>query len=86
MRIYLGGHLNFYHPQKESWLEVKLDQPAVLRDVLESLGIPPAEVYLVAVNKENADLQEVIVSDEDEVKLYPAVGGGQELSDENRSR
>ena len=76
MRIYLGGHLNFYHPQKESWLEVKLQQPTPLKVVLEASGIPLGEVYLAVINDELVDMQETIVSDQSEVKLFPPVGGG----------
>jgi sulfur carrier protein ThiS len=76
MRIYLGGHLNFYHPQKDNWLEVELEQPTPLRVILDGSGIPLGEVYLVVVNGELVDLQEAIVSEQSEVKLFPAVGGG----------
>lgn len=76
MRIYLGGHLNFYHPQKETWLEVELQQPTPLKVVLEASGIPLGEVYLVVINGELVDLQETIVSEQTEVKLFPPVGGG----------
>lgn len=76
MRIYLGGHLNFYHPQKENWLEVEIEQPAILKDVLTAEGIPFGEVSLVVVNGENVDLQVVIISEQDEVKLFSPVGGG----------
>jgi molybdopterin converting factor small subunit len=76
MRIYLGGHLNFYHPQKDKWLEVELAQPTPLRDVLEASGIPLGEVYLVVINEELVDLQETILSEQSEVKLFPPVGGG----------
>ncbi len=76
MRIFLGGHLNFYHPQKEKWLEVDFDQPTLLVDILEKVGIPQAEVHLVAYGGENVELQDLIVSNQDEVKLFSAVGGG----------
>jgi len=76
MRIYLGGHLNFYHPQKEKWLEVDLEQPIPLQVVLDTSGIPLGEVHLVVVNDELIDLLEAIVSEQSEVKLFPAVGGG----------
>jgi sulfur carrier protein ThiS len=76
MRIYLGGHLNFYQPQKESWLDIELDHPRLLRDVLESSGIPLGEVHMVVVNGEIANLQNVIVSPQDVVKVFSAVGGG----------
>lgn len=77
MRIYLGGHLNFYHPQKEAWLEVNLQKPTPLKAVLEASGIPLGEVYLVVINGELVDMQKTTVSDHSEVKLFPPVGGGQ---------
>ena len=76
MRIFLGGHLNFYHPQKEKWLEVEIQCPKPLLKILGDLGIPLGEMHLVVINGEIAELQDAIVSGKDEVKLYPAVGGG----------
>jgi molybdopterin converting factor small subunit len=76
MRIYLGGHLNFYHPQKDKWLEVEIMQSTPLRVVLNNTNIPLGEVYLVVVNGELVDLDETMVSEQSEVKLFPAVGGG----------
>ena len=76
MRIYLGGHLNFYHPQKENWLVVDLEQSTPLKDILDGASIPLGEVALVVINGETADLQEAIISEQDEVKLFSPVGGG----------
>lgn len=76
MRIYLGGHLNFYHPQKESWLNVELERPILLQDVLTASDIPLGEVHLVVINDEIAELKTAIISNQDEVKLFSAVGGG----------
>jgi sulfur carrier protein ThiS len=76
MRLYLGGHLNFYSPQPGGWLEVKLKQPIPLLAILVQKGIPESEVQLVVLNGELVDLESVIVSDQDEVKLFSAVGGG----------
>ena len=76
MRIFLGGHLNFYHPKKEKWLEVNLSNPTPLVNVLDQAGIPVAEVQLVAINGEVADLQSALVSEQDEVKVFSPVGGG----------
>jgi sulfur carrier protein ThiS len=76
MRIYLGGNLNFYHPQKDTWLKVELEQPTPLKAVLEASGIPLGEVYLVVINGALVDMQETIVSEQSEVKLFPPVGGG----------
>jgi len=76
MRIYLGGHLKFYHPQKDNWLEVELEQLTPLRVILDGSGIPLGEVDLVVVDGELVDLQEAMISEQSEVKLFPAVGGG----------
>jgi len=76
MRLFFGGYLDFYHPQRRNWLDVEIDQPESLVDVLTRLGIPVSEVQLVVLNGENVDLRETVVSAQDEVKLYSAVGGG----------
>ena len=77
MRLFLGGYLDFYHPQRRSWLNVEIDQPALpLTEVLTGLGIPLGEVQLVILNGEKVELQDALVSAQDEVKLYSAVGGG----------
>jgi sulfur carrier protein ThiS len=76
MRIFLGGNLNFYHPQKETWLEVEVERPTPLKELLVRSGIPLGEVYLTVVDGELVDLQDAVVSEDNEVKLFPAVGGG----------
>ena len=76
MRIYLGGHLNFYHPEKEKWLDVSLDETIQLTQLLDELKIPIGDIYLVVVNNDIEELEKVIVSDVDEVKIFPPVGGG----------
>jgi sulfur carrier protein ThiS len=76
MKLNLGGQLSFYLPGHPRQLEVQLDGPTWLSDVLTNLGIPIAEIYLVAVNGEMVDPHNTLVSQEDEVKLYPPVDGG----------
>jgi sulfur carrier protein ThiS len=76
MRIYLGGHLNFYLQQPSNWLEVEINKPTPLIHILERIGIPTNEVHLVVINEINVDLQQAIVSEQDDVKLFSAVGGG----------
>jgi sulfur carrier protein ThiS len=76
MRIFLGGHLNFYHPHKDRWLEVTLECPKPLTDILDQACIPLAEVQLVAINGEVTALQNTMVTEQDEVKVFSAVGGG----------
>jgi sulfur carrier protein ThiS len=76
MRIYLGGHLSFYHPRKEMWLEVKITEPSLLTIILNNAGIPLGEVHLVVVNDEIVDLEDTVVCLQDKVKLFSPVGGG----------
>jgi len=76
MRLYLGGYLDFYHPQRRNRLDVTLRQHTPLNEVLTELGIPLGEVHLVVINGEVANLRESRVSEQDEVKLFSAVGGG----------
>ena len=76
MRIFLGGHLNFYHPKKDKWLAVELKGSTALTDLLNDAGIPLTEVQLVAINGEVVQLQNALVSEGDEVKVFSAVGGG----------
>ncbi len=76
MQLYLGGHLDFYNPRPGGWLEIHINQPTTLVEILAQQGIPESEVQLVVLNGELADLDGLIVSDEDEVKLFSAVGGG----------
>jgi len=76
MRIYLGGHLNFYHPRKEKWLAVEINRPTLLIDILNGAGIPLGEVHLVVVDGEMVEFQDAVISANDEVKLFSAVGGG----------
>ena len=40
------------------------------------VDIPLGEIYLVVINDEHVELQGASVSNDDEVKLFPAVGGG----------
>lgn len=76
MKLYLGGFFSFYIPQRPQWIEIELDSPRLLREVLVEQGIPPGEVSLTVVNRELVELNEVLVSNEDEVRLYPPIGGG----------
>ena len=76
MKLNLVGQLSFYLPGHPRQMEMQLDGPTLLSEVFTSVGIPIAEVYLVAVNGEMVDPQNTFVSQEDEVKLYPPVDGG----------
>ncbi len=75
MRIYLGGYLSAY-AAGQHWLEVEVQAPARLSEVLQRANVPLGEVYLVCVNGVMVDAGEAQVAPGDEVRLYPPVDGG----------
>jgi len=76
MKLFLGGSLAFYAPAKQPNFEVHLNTRTSLVQVLMNLGIPIAEIQLTVLNRELVNLEDAMVSDLDEVRLYPPVGGG----------
>jgi sulfur carrier protein ThiS len=76
MRIYLDRYFNFYSRSRQPWVEVDFVEPARLSDVLENVGIPIAEVHLAVINGEAVDPHEIYISQKDQVKIYPPLGGG----------
>ena len=76
MNLTAGGYLSFYMPGKRPKLELALTQPRSLRSLLEEIGIPPEEVHLVLVNGRIADLDEAVVANHDEVRVYSPIDGG----------
>ena len=76
MRLHFGGHLSWYLPQKNTNLDIPLEGPTRLADLLVKLNIPAGEVMLTVVNGELADLSVVTVTEADQVALYPPIGGG----------
>lgn len=76
IRIHLGGHLAFYHPQKQSWLDHELQHSVPLCQVIEQLGIPTAEIAFSIVNDKMADLENTVVNENDTVQFYPPIDVG----------
>ncbi|MBI5303256.1 MAG: MoaD/ThiS family protein [Chloroflexi bacterium] len=76
MQVHLGGHLAWYDAYKRSRLEITLDQPITLIELLQNLGVPPAEIAVAAVNGIAVELEHARVSNQDHVDVYPPVGGG----------
>ena len=76
MQLHLGGHLGWYAPDKQSRLEIRLDEPVPLMALLERLKIPTAEIAVATVNQKAVELEDAQVSDGDSVELFPPVGGG----------
>jgi len=76
MKLHAGGHLTFYFPEHKHMLEISLGKPTPLREILAQLGIPLPEVALTALNGELVEAESVIVNDNDQIRIFPAVNGG----------
>jgi sulfur carrier protein ThiS len=76
MKLYLGSYFAFYTSDSNHWVEIELDKPVRLADIVTELGIPLAEIYLVVLNDRLVKSPNTIVSNDDIVRLYPAIDGG----------
>ena len=76
MRLYLKGFLSFYSPSRQENIEIPLLENIQLSTLLRSLGIPVSDVYLSVVNGEQVAVEEAVVTETDEVHLYPPIDGG----------
>jgi sulfur carrier protein ThiS len=76
MKLYAGGYLTFYMPQRKNTIEIQLGAPTSLKAVLLDLQIPLAEVHLVAINGDQVDLDEAIIAETDVVRIFSSVNGG----------
>lgn len=76
MRLYLGGHLNWYDREKRAWHEIPLSAPTPLRALVQQLGLLLAEVTTVVLNGALVELDNAQIQDGDCVELFPAIGGG----------
>lgn len=76
MKLYAGGYLAFYLPQGKNSIEIRLTLPTPLKTILANLQIPIAEIHLAALNGELVNVENVIVEDEDVVRVFSSVNGG----------
>jgi sulfur carrier protein ThiS len=76
MRLHLGGHLNYFDAQQRANLEIELVGKQRLEDVLDRLKIPIGEIFLVSINGEVVALEDAWIQQDDQVQLYPPMGGG----------
>jgi hypothetical protein len=76
MKLYIGSYFAFFTSDSSHWIEIELQKPTCLTDILSDLDIPAGEVHLVVLNDELIESTEILVSNEDVVRLYPAVNGG----------
>ncbi len=76
MKLYAGGYLTFYAPGQEPEVVQDISEPMALIKLLDDLGIPIGDVQLVILNGQIIDLNQAIVRNQDEVKVFPGVDGG----------
>lgn len=76
MKLYAGGYLTFFTPNQVPELDWLVSEPTNLKDLLAEIGIPAGEVQLVILNGQIAEIEHIVVSNQDEIKLFPGVGGG----------
>lgn len=76
MKVHLGGHLSWYDGEKRDWLDLEQPLPISLSTLAIALGVPPAEVAVIAVNHRVTGWDAAPVADGDIVEFYPPMGGG----------
>ena len=76
MKLYLGSYFAFFTPDRRHWVKVEIPNPTRLTDVLSELGVPAPEVHLVVVNDQAMETTDMLVKDNDIVRLFPAINGG----------
>ena len=76
MQLFTGGHLSFYMPGHKHSLELTLEAPTPLTEILALIGIPLSELALTAINGEIVDAETAVVQDNDQVRIFSAVDGG----------
>ena len=76
MKLYVGSYFAFFTSNREHWIDVDIPNPTPLTQILLELGIPSGEVHLVVVNDQLLEPANSLISNDDIVKLYPAIGGG----------
>jgi uncharacterized protein len=70
--FHFHGDLNYFLPrnQKDTIIEHRFDWRASIKDMIESLGVPHAEVELIVVNGVSVDFA-YIVQPDDHIEVYP---------------
>lgn len=69
----LGSHMADVPPGTP--VSVELPDEATVRDLIDALGLPPAEVRMVFVNG-RARPEHHVLEHGDEIGIFPPVGGG----------
>ncbi len=78
MKVHLSGELAFYGPGKRGKFEFPIAHAMPVAEALRLMGIPAADVAVLAVNgvAERVDNAAVIVTNGDVIACYPPTSGG----------
>lgn len=76
VEIHLGGHLNFFDPEKRNEIRLPIAGEMELSGVLELISLPLAEIAFISKNGEHVDLENTMVLPGDRIDFYPPMGGG----------
>ena len=76
MKLYTGGHLSFYMPGRKQSLELVIDAPKPLIEILAQIGIPLSELAITVINGDLVQAEAAVVHDGDQVRVFSAVDGG----------
>lgn len=76
MKLQLGDYFSVYVKDFQRNVDILLKGPTPLIQVLTGSGIPVGEIHMVVVNGEIVALDSALVSQEDVVKIFPAIDGG----------
>jgi len=78
MRVHLGGHLNWYDPQRRGWVDLPAGGALRLLAVCAAVGLPPEEIAVAVINGQAVNLEHATATGADTVEFYPPIGGGME--------
>jgi sulfur carrier protein ThiS len=78
LKVHLWGDLGFYGPGRQSRFEVRIDRELPISDALRVIGVPEADVAVIALNREVVRLGDptLTVADGDRIDCFPPVNGG----------
>jgi hypothetical protein len=76
MNILIGAQLNQFTPKQQSQFIIELDEPKPLQAILNTLQVPLEMVHLVILNGRITQLDGAMVSNQDNVIIYPYITGG----------
>jgi len=75
VQVRAAGHLFHRMPDRQREMQVNMAPGETVLDLLTYLDLSRKRVWIIRVNGENVDAEQVL-ADGDFVELFPLVGGG----------